>query len=353
MIALGFAPPAQASEELGVIATVKGSVSVTHPGASEKRATRGERVFRGSKIRTGSGQAELRLDDGSMMRVRSNSSIMLSPTARKRKKKASVLLFFGRVWSKVSRSVTGDSNYEVSTPTAVAGVRGTEFETAVGADGSVRVDVQEGAVAVADGDDAATVAAGERVDGDTGGLGDKEQTTGASNWVDWQKQRSTRVKSEAPQVLDTMRSRITARKSRLEALRAKQKDLKERRSQAERRLNSGDRRAADEIRGYNDELARIADEIADIGDQATSQFGYVDHLADLASDPRFGMIDRKTLAANARELRALKKDFDAMVKEGTDISEKAMDKMLDDMGSGKSKSLDDDSVKDFFGEDPF
>ena len=47
------------------------------------------------------------------------------------------------------KAVGAQSSYEITTANAVCGVRGTEFETAVGEDGSVRVRVLEGSVNVA------------------------------------------------------------------------------------------------------------------------------------------------------------------------------------------------------------
>ena len=43
---------------------------------------------------------------------------------------------------------SGDVNYEVKTPNATCGVRGTEFVTSVGDDGTARVKVDQGKVAV-------------------------------------------------------------------------------------------------------------------------------------------------------------------------------------------------------------
>ena len=106
-----------------------------------------------------------------------------------------------------------------------------------------------------------------------------------------------------------------------------------------------------EIRADNARLAEITDTIADLGDAATSQFGFVDHLADLAADPRFGMVDRKYMEMEAKSLRKVKDMLDKMVKEGTDISIEGMDKMLDDMSKGKRGSLKEkngSSVKDMF-----
>jgi hypothetical protein len=66
------------------------------------------------------------------------------------------------------------------------------------------------------------------------------------------------------------------------------------------------------------------------------------------------MIDRKYLVTEAKSLRRVKAMFDTMVKEGTDISIEAMDKMINDMSTGKPGSLRDgsgSSADDLFGGD--
>ena len=101
-------------------------------------------------------------------------------------------------------------------------------------------------------------------------------------------------------------------------------------------------------------LVRIADEIADLGDAAGSQFGMVDHFAELASDPRFQMIDGKYVAAEAERMQRIKDMFDEMIAEGTDISMEAMEKMLQEMSDGQRGSLKfpkGSSAEDLWGND--
>ena len=63
--------------------------------------------------------------DESILKIQKKSSLVLSKHKRHREKKNSVLLFFGRVWSKVTKSVGSGDNYEVKTANAVCGVGGT------------------------------------------------------------------------------------------------------------------------------------------------------------------------------------------------------------------------------------
>ncbi len=330
----------------------EGKVWVTQPQGKEARAVAGSSLVPGSRIRTGSdGQAELEFKDGSLLRVRPNSSMSLSGNKRPASRKNSVVLFFGRMWSKVTSGEP--DHYEVKTANAVCGVRGTEFETAVADDGSVRVRVTGGVVAVTDENSERGVRAGQEVAGDENGVGGAGTASSDPGWESWEAKKKARLAKNGRSIVDTMKGKIMSRKAQLEKLRARQKQIEAQRKDAERRARSGDRGAIEQIRKYNFELSELADKIADIGDEAESQFGMVDHYADLANDPRFKMIDRKYLVAEAASLRRIKAMFDEMIAEGTDISAEAMDDLLKDMSSGTHDSLrdGDTAADDLFGGD--
>jgi hypothetical protein len=348
-VAVLFASGPAPAATTGKLVTVTGKVWLTAPGKSEKTALAGIDLAAGTRIRTGNnGSAEVAFADGSRLRVRSNSSLKLSGTKRQKKRKSSILLFFGRVWSKVTSSVASPSNYEVTTPNAVCGVRGTEFETAVADDGSVRVRVTSGRVGVGNQE----VAGGGEVEGDERGVNEPYDAEERAKWEMWQKKKRERLRKGGRGIIDKVKTRLMTRKQALERLRAEQQSIETQRKSAERRVRAGDSSAIEEIRKHNQRLAEIADQIADLGDMAEAQFGMVDHVAELAADPRFKMIDRKYLKAEAASLMRVKKTLDKLVAEGTDISMEAMDRMLDDMGRGKPTLKDDESAADdLFGPD--
>ncbi len=338
----------------GKLTVAQGTVFVKAGESAEQPGKAGETVPGGARIRTGAdGQAEVTFPDGTKMQVRPSTQVALSG-AKRADQKSSVVLFFGRVWSKVSRSVTGTTSYEVNTPNAVAGVRGTEFETAVADDGTAKVRVTEGKVAVASDvdDEAEDVSRGEETTADAKGVGDASSSTGEAQWDKFSSDGSARAKKNGGSIAKGMRERLDARRQKLQALRERQTQLVKQRDAAVKRAEMGDSAAAAEVKKAEKELATLGSQIADLADASESQFGYVDHLADLANDPRFGMIDRKTMLAEAKTLRKLKAQFDAMVKEGTDLSMKSMDKMLDDMQKGKPTIKDQkgSSAKDLFDE---
>ncbi len=333
-VALGGGSAYGADGTHGRLAKISGDVWVRTPGANEAKAVLGADLPSGSRLRTGKeGMAEVHFDDGSMLKLQPSSSILLSP-AKRQQKKSSVLLFFGRLWNKVAPSKTGKTSYEVATANAVCGVRGTEFEASVGDDGSMRMQVTEGHVAV-DGEGKEQLAGpGQQVEADDGGVGATAPNSD-QGYDRWAKGKRQRLKQNGGQLVQSLKSKIMSRKDKLERLRSQQKQLEEQRKGAEARARMGEKGALDEIRKINQELATIADQIADIGDEAYAQFGLVDHVAELAADPRFAMVGRKTIAAEAASLQRVRSSLDKLVAEGTDISAEAMDKMLDDMSHGK------------------
>lgn len=330
----------------------QGRVWMRPPGAAESAASVGASLLPGTQIRTGAdGAAEVAFDDGSTLKMQKNSSILLSGNKRQQKK-SSILLFFGRLWSKVSPSTTGGTSYEVSTPNAVCGVRGTEFETAVADDGSLRLRVSEGKVAVEGDGGQELAAAGQQVEADESGIDDVEATDATSHEA-WSGQKRERLRTGGESIVKSIKGKVMSRKDRLEALRARQQEIQVQRRRLEEQAQAGEPGAIDELRKLNTELARLADEIADLGDVVTTQIGIVDHFADLASDPRFKMVGRKYIEMEAANLRRVRADLDKLVAEGTDISIEAMEKMLEEMGKGKPTLRDKkgSTTQDLFGPD--
>ncbi len=306
----------------------------------------------GTRIRTGAeSSAELVFPDGSLLTIRSNSAMQLSPHQRRAKAKSSVLLFFGRVWNKVVKAVGTESNYEITTANAVCGVRGTEFETAVGEDGTVRVRVLEGAVSVAGDSNENLLKAGTEAQANEAGVGDSRQVSKKPRWRAWNQAKLRRLGQKAKPIIDGFKQSAQYRKQQIEVLRKKQARLVDAHKHAKDRLEMGDPRAADEIRNIRKELDAIADKLADQGDRIAAQAGLVDRFADIAADPRFKMIDRKYLELEAENLRKVQKTLDNLVREGMDISAAAMDNLMKEMRNdrGRLKDKKGSSMDDLFG----
>ena len=141
---LSFAAP-----RVATISLVRGNVEVQKAG---ENAWKGAVVKAGlsiqDKVRTGNdGKCELTLDDGSLIKLRENTTMQINDLSQddSTKKKSSVfMLLLGKLFAKVTPQE--GSKFEVATPAAVAGVRGTEFAITCKIDGFTDVLVFKGKI---------------------------------------------------------------------------------------------------------------------------------------------------------------------------------------------------------------
>lgn len=121
---------------------------------SFNRLKRGAKLYQGDMIKTkDTSKFEAKLRDGSMLRLGANSQLELQNLSfdrsqPRKKKKVRTKLFFGRVWASVTSLFGSDSSFEVETPNAVAGVRGTKFTATTAESGDTTVRVYSGKVLV-------------------------------------------------------------------------------------------------------------------------------------------------------------------------------------------------------------
>ncbi|MFW5867480.1 MAG: FecR family protein [Armatimonadota bacterium] len=119
-----------------------------------------EHVLAGYVVRTGAdGDVTLNWVDGSRIRLAPETSIRVRKAALNTNTKETTSLFdldTGRIWVRVLSAIGGKTKFEVRTPTATAGVRGTVFSVAVDEAGHTSVAVYEGEVDVDTGAGTAT-----------------------------------------------------------------------------------------------------------------------------------------------------------------------------------------------------
>ena len=151
-----LAASAHAEERAGAAEMVNGRVLLTRGDVvSVLRA--GASVHVGDRIRTGvDGNIRIRFVDDSTVRLAPNAHLEISDFMfeAQRSRRTSLRLMAGRFRARVAEALSAEDEFEVSTPTAVAGVRGTDFVVGVsGSEGSgfeTEVGVFSGIVAVAD-----------------------------------------------------------------------------------------------------------------------------------------------------------------------------------------------------------
>lgn len=122
---------ASAAEPIGAASIVQGSAKLRRGGPEAGWTTLkpGDAVFQGDRVRTESGTVRLTFNDKSSLSLSPRSELELNEFVYKPKsaRRSFFSLWSGKMKAKVSKVLQGDSDVRVATPTAVAGVRGTEF----------------------------------------------------------------------------------------------------------------------------------------------------------------------------------------------------------------------------------
>ena len=113
---------------------------------------RGVSVSQGQLIKTGrAGIVEITLPDKSVMRLAPETLYQLDAAVflEKKERVFSARLFFGKMWARVSKTVgISRESFDIRTPTAIVGVRGTVYNVYAASDRSTLVSVYQGQVGV-------------------------------------------------------------------------------------------------------------------------------------------------------------------------------------------------------------
>ncbi|NTZ18743.1 hypothetical protein EXW96_14530 [Paenibacillus sp. JMULE4] len=136
MLSFVPAPPVQAkSVRAAVVVEVKGNVTYTKSGGSKShRAYVNLSLNRGDAISTGSSSSVVIriVDREDELTIGSNAEVYIADLLEENGgKKSKVKAWAGSLWAKVKSLVSPEDEFEVETPTAVMGVRGTQFMTLV------------------------------------------------------------------------------------------------------------------------------------------------------------------------------------------------------------------------------
>lgn len=167
MMAAGVVFPgfSACEDHAGEFASVQGRVDITSPGEPARPANPGDRVFESDVVRTKSdGWAELKLADGSLIRIAPASRFLIASFIVEKNETRSILnLLRGKIRNIISRTSDRQTQYEVRTKTAIVGVRGTDFFVYYqhGASGAIFKEGEGYAYAVNEPDDIRTIKAGQ------------------------------------------------------------------------------------------------------------------------------------------------------------------------------------------------
>lgn len=124
---------AYANSVHGVFKVVKGKVFVVDKSGKQTKARIGLKIFPQSTIKTGKdSRAKVVMTDQNEINVSPESVVELSKyefDPKADNKNVLINVIYGKIRSKVSQKYEGGNKFQVKTPSAVAGVRGTDFIT--------------------------------------------------------------------------------------------------------------------------------------------------------------------------------------------------------------------------------
>ena len=117
---------------VGKFTSIEGNVDVTAPGKEAVPAKPGDPLNVGDIIRTKSkSKCEVAFIDGNILRLAENSRLRVTEFSGEKEQRIATLNLFRGKSQNIVKTVTGaaaaQSKYEIHMPTAVAGVRGTNF----------------------------------------------------------------------------------------------------------------------------------------------------------------------------------------------------------------------------------
>ncbi len=154
-LALGLAVPAWALDPAGRVTEIKGTVQALHSDGRADILKLNAAVYVGDRIQTGpSGRVTMLFLDDSVLTLASKTKIEINALVYKPKEnlRSSV---FSLVQGKLKAAVGGwfsgtgeETQWQLRTPTAVAGVRGTSFVAEVGSDGGSAFAGLSGVIAI-------------------------------------------------------------------------------------------------------------------------------------------------------------------------------------------------------------
>jgi len=315
-------------------------------------ARRQTEIFFGDTIQTGEdGDAIIKLVDDSIMRIRANSKVVLNTKISPVEKKNSVLLFFGRLWNKVSKKALRKKVFEVQTPTAVCGVRGTDFETAAYEDGTMLVQVRTGEVEIDNEETRETLAANQ---GAQVSFEQKEIRVTSDFDPDWERDQERsreNLLGDGEKYGGYVHDEIYKRRDHLKKLVDRASDLmaakQQLKHQAAEAKEAGDTQAYEtyliEIEKIGQEQKALNKKIAYYGRRLECHFGLFSHYGDLAKDPEISQRfkGREFILNQLDDIESVYAEFNAMIEEGMKMSmedmEDLMDEMRDKMSTFKEK----------------
>lgn len=144
-------------QRVAAVRDVEGQVVVKARGHDNFEPIAGkDRIYAGDTVKTSAdGQVALEWLDGTRLVIGPDTLLTVLKCHSNKSNDTETSVFkldAGSIWIRIIKVLSQKSKFEITTPTATAGVRGTIFAVHVALDGETKVSVFEGQVAVTGGD---------------------------------------------------------------------------------------------------------------------------------------------------------------------------------------------------------
>lgn len=332
-----------AQEALGTFSAITGLVEIRRSQAKPWLPAQVDMpVYFGDTIRSGAdGEGEIVLSDDSLLKINPNTQLAINTIISPVEKKNSVLLFFGRIWNKISGKALQRKSFEVQTPTAVCGVRGTEFTTAAYEDGTMLVQVGSGHVQIDNDTSNTTLSAnqGARVSFATQRIAAEPDFQ--PQWQQEEQKGRQSLFADGEKYGGFVHREIQQRRDHLKQLVDKAARLAQAKADAiaaaQQAREQGDALAyeqnAAEASRLNEEIKTLNREIAYYGRRLECHFGLFSHYGELAKHPELSkrFKGKDFILQQLDDIASIQAEFDAMIEEGMKISMEDMEDMMDEM----------------------
>lgn len=316
-------------------------------------------VYFGDHIRTWeNSRVTITLVDRSSLEIHSNTHIALNTIVSPIEKKNSVLLFFGRILNKVRKTIVQMKGYEVQTPTAVLGVRGTEFEIASYEDGTMIVRVDSGKVTVDSETDRRTLCSNQGtqlsfdarkivVESDFRPEWERAEKDARKNLFADGKKYGGFVYTEIHKRTDYLKSLV----DKVNTLTAEKERYVSKAKEAGKRGDEiGYESSMSEAKKISREMLELNKRIAFNGRRLECDFGLFSHYGYLAKHPELSkkFQGKEFILKQLDNIEMIHAEFNAMIEEGMRLSMKDMEDLMDEM-KGKVEEFRENRKK----KDPF
>ena len=199
---------------IGEINETRGPVTIVKEDGREIRAERGSFVFPGDQITTGKGgMVWFSFQNGDRFRLYEEAQVSLDELSSPEMDdhRPVMRLVLGYLWSKIKKLRAGPARAVIHTPTAIIGIRGTEFDTVVSLDATSVITVDEGTVEVEAQEEKTVMGEGKMMQVEVdkkAGPPVEAVAKDKRNWQEWRRKRIRMLFENLPQKAPKFRRRF-------------------------------------------------------------------------------------------------------------------------------------------------